>query len=86
MSVGLYVRGLVEPTDRFQKMYAAYEACKAAGVQVPDEVVKYFGDEEPDPNGLIVDISAASSCKDNVIEVDLTKLHKDITKIQACLY
>lgn len=86
MSAGLYVRGLLEPTDRFRKMYAAYEACKAAGVQVPDEVVEYFVGEEPDPNGLIVDISAASSRKDNVIEVDLTKLHKDITKIQACLY
>ena len=85
MSVSLGIRGVVEPTEEFHKKYVAYKACEDAAVEIPDELRGYFDWEEPNKSGLVVDISDVSEQKDGMVEIDLAKLRKDITKIQVYL-
>jgi hypothetical protein len=39
-------------------MKAIWDACKAASVPVPDEVVNFFDGEDPDPAGVEVELPA----------------------------
>lgn len=85
MSVSLGIRGIVEPTEEFNKKYTAYKACEAAEIEIPDALRAYFDFDEPNQSGLAVDISDVSEQRDGMVEIDLTKLRKDITKIQVYL-
>lgn len=85
MSVSLGIRGVVEPTEEFNKKYVAYKACEDAEVEIPNELRGYFDWAEPNQSGLVVDISDVSEQRDGMVEIDLTKLRKDITKIQVYL-
>jgi hypothetical protein len=39
----IYLRGMREIDKDFEKMLAVRDACHLAGVEIPDEVVEYFG-------------------------------------------
>jgi hypothetical protein len=56
MSMSTHVTGFAPPDERWQKMKAAWDACRAAGVAVPVPVQDFFGDEDPDPAGVEVDL------------------------------
>lgn len=58
MSMSMHVVGIKPPDDTWKKMLAVREACIAAGVAIPREVYEYFGNEVPDPNGVVVDVRA----------------------------
>lgn len=51
-----HVTGFAPADEQWAKMKAAWDACIAADVPVPDEVVDFFGDEEPDPAGVEVEL------------------------------
>jgi hypothetical protein len=51
-----HVTGFVPPDEQWAKMKAVWDACCAGGIPVPDEVVSFFGDEEPDPAGVEVEL------------------------------
>lgn len=88
MSVSYSVSGHIPADDQWLKMKQAHNACIAAGIEVPDDVYKYF--DYVDPNtvpGLEVDLEGATTKKypsDKVVyEVDLHKLpRKDIRYIR----
>jgi hypothetical protein len=66
------------PDERWQRMKAAYDACKAAGVEVPDEVDGFFGGEPPDPAGVVEHLGVLArkwhgDCADG-LEVDLDRV------------
>lgn len=86
MSMSTYAVGLRPPDEKWTKMKAIYDACDAAGVDAPDDVSDFFGDKAPDPSGVVVDIDAAvSEYLDEYrqgLEVDLSKLPKDVTVIR----
>jgi hypothetical protein len=50
------VIGFIPPDEHWERMKAVWDACCAGGVPVPDEVVTFFGDEEPDPAGVEVEL------------------------------
>ena len=56
MSMSTRVRGIVPPDETWKAMKQVWDACVAANVPVPGEVLEFFGDEPPDPAGVIVEI------------------------------
>ena len=42
--------------DEHRKKAAAYIACEEAGVKVPQELIKYFGDNTPSPDGMEIEL------------------------------
>lgn len=52
MSMSTHVVGFVPPDETWQKMKAAWDACEAADVPIPDKVIDFFNDEMPDPAGV----------------------------------
>ena len=83
MSMSTNVIGFKPVDELWNKMKKIYDSCKDANIDLPKEVNKYFGYEEPDDNGIEVDISEASfewndeNCREG-IEIDINKLPKDI--------
>lgn len=86
MSMNTYVIGIRPPDEKFRKMLDAYKACSDAGIEPPDEVLDFFEGETPDPKGVHLEITSAESkwAEDAAegIEVDLSKLPKDVSIIR----
>ena len=59
MGVRVWVLGVRPIDQRFQKMKAVYDACAAAGVGVPEEVLDFFDGDDPPLYGIEVDIKEA---------------------------
>lgn len=82
MSIGLFVVGFRPPDDGWRKMKAVYDACVAAGVDVPAVVAKFFGHTRPDPAGVEVGLEKHECCRKfsdsdlgyGGFEIDITKL------------
>lgn len=93
MSMSTHVVGFHPPDEKWLKMKAVWDACKAAGTSVPTEVERFFNGEQPDNNGIEVWLDGTfkemhPSCtrygavgKDG-FEIDISKLPKNITKIR----
>ena len=85
MPVTPYIRGIIEPDETFRKKFNAFQACKEAGIKIPEELWDYFDGDQPDPSGIVVPIEASCDKGDwshRILEVDLTTLRKDVSKIQ----
>lgn len=86
MSMTINVVGFKPPNKKFKQMEAAYNACIAAGVDVPKGVDKFFFGSSPDSAGVEVFLEGTSCCKDlggnSGFEIDITKLPKDVTLIR----
>lgn len=59
-----HVAGVRPPDERWQRMKAAYEACRAAGLTVPPEVTEFFDWDEPDPAGVVVNLDQHTSVRE----------------------
>jgi hypothetical protein len=57
MGMSTSLTGFRPPDDDFKKMLAAYRACEAAGIAVPDKVMAFFNGERPDEAGVAVNLS-----------------------------
>lgn len=86
MGLTTHVEGFRPPDETFDKMLAAYRACEAADVAVPDPVDDFFDGSPPDPRGVSVDVNNAVSKgpedTDDSHEVDLKKLPAGVTVIR----
>ena len=58
MSMNTWCFGFVPPDEVWRKNQAVWAACRAAGVDVPDSVLKFFNWEPPDPAGVQIDLAA----------------------------
>lgn len=57
MGMSTHVVGIISgDTEQHKGMMDLWRTCIKMKVTVPDEVIKYFGDEEPDDAGKVVDI------------------------------
>ena len=54
MSMSTHLIGFRPPDDVWQKMQAIYDACRVAGIVIPEEVREFFGGEAPDVRGIAV--------------------------------
>jgi hypothetical protein len=91
MSMSTHVQGFKPPDEKWAKMRAIFDACEAAHVDVPLEVERFFGDNPPDPDGVLVaesDLRAAGAVTDwsgeyaEGLQVDITKLPADVTVVR----
>jgi len=56
MGMTLHVVGFAPPDDVWKKMKTVYDACLSAGVDIPNDVRKFFNYEAPEDAGVIVDL------------------------------
>ena len=56
MSMSTHVEGVRPPDETWQRMKAAYDACVAAEVPIPMDVLAFFDDAPPDPDGIVVSL------------------------------
>ena len=88
MSMYTHVIGIKPPNEKWQKMKDAYDACMAAGVPVPNNVMDFFDHEPPDSLGVRVEIeklpctSKYSADMKDGFEIDIKKLPPDVTVIR----
>ncbi len=91
MSMSTHVVGFKPPDEKWKMMKAAYDACTAAGIPVPDDLCEFFGDNPPDDEGVKVDEDKLKQCgavrkwaakmRDG-FEVDITKLPRDVKVVR----
>lgn len=83
-----HVVGFRPPDKKWEKMRKVWESCVEAGVEPPDDVVEFFGDEEPDPAGVEVDLEECGAATEysaegrDGYEVDVTKLPKGVSIVR----
>lgn len=83
MSESYFVRGIMEPTEDYKRKFAAFKACQEAGIEIPEELWKYFNDETPYEGGADVKIPFETVKEPGsfIYEVDLKKLPPQVTKV-----
>jgi len=87
MSMSTRVEAYKDPEDEKYIQYKAiWDACREAYVQVPDEVMSYFGYETPDEHGVRVNLkhekfSDRDSVSDGII-IKVADIPKDVTVIR----
>lgn len=57
MGMSSRVEGFVPPDETWKKMKNVWDTCNAAGVDAPEEVLKFFDWETPDEAGVSVSIA-----------------------------
>jgi hypothetical protein len=92
MGMSTHVVGIKPPDATWKKMKKVWDTCKDAGVDPPDQVRNFFGDESPDEAGVVVEerelqqVGALKECRPHEsaqgYEVDLRKLPPDIKIIR----
>ena len=90
MSMSTHVVGIRDPDDVWSRMKSVWDACTAMGVPVPAEVVRFFGEEDPDPAGITIPLdygvlNIAREWGDETrqgLEITIAELPAKVTKIR----
>ncbi len=88
MSMSVSVYGIRPPDKKWEKMAAAYNACKEAGLSIPPQIDTFFDGSAPDPKGVIIrltkdhGVSEYHGDGESGLVIDVSKLPKDITEIR----
>ena len=87
MSTSIYAIGFKPPGDKWKKNKAVWDACEKANVPKPKEINEYFDWKKPDPAGVQVEVKTSEYTDDGTdgLEIDLTKLPKDVTTLRFCV-
>lgn len=92
MGMSTHVVGIKPPDEKWFAMKAVWDACEKAGVEVPDEVHHFFGDESPDPAGVVVEEEAMEKAgafrkwQDDMCagyEILVSRLPKDVAIVRV---
>lgn len=83
MSACYFVRGLMEPTEDYKKKYAAFKACEEAGIEIPQPLWDYFGNDVPYAEGSSTPVQYEKKTEPGSItfSVDVKSLNPQITKL-----
>lgn len=88
MGMSTHVVGFKPPDDKWKKMKAVYDACRAADINCPEDVDDFFCNGEPDDRGVEFSIEKYPCTKkyneetSSGFEIDLKKLPADVTIIR----
>jgi hypothetical protein len=88
MGMSTHVVGFRPPDEKWKKMKAVWDACEAAGTDIPKDVERFFNGESPDDQGVAIDIKDHACCESydgdgsQGFEIDLKKLPPDVTIIR----
>lgn len=88
MSLYTYAQGLKPKTDEYNKKLQVYNLCVELNIPVPHEIELFFHGEVCE-DGIVCDLPKGSVKKyrnnmRELLEVDLTKIPPDVTKIRFC--
>lgn len=89
MSMSTYIYGCTPPDATWLKMKEVWDACKNAGVDIPDEVYNFFDGEIPDPASIEVDLEKYGCAKEysdeyrQGYEINVDKIPKHIKIIRV---
>jgi hypothetical protein len=89
MGMSTHVVAIKPPDEKWEKMKAVFDACQAAGTEVPDEVWEFFDHETPDDAGVITSMGSGygelhecvtrySDDSRQGFEIEVAKLPKDV--------
>jgi hypothetical protein len=80
------VIGFAPPDEQWAKMKAIWDACRAAGVPVPEEVEDFFGDGEPDPAGveIVLPLREWRDATGEGYEIDMAAIPPQVKTIRFC--
>lgn len=86
MGMDSYVKGLKQKTEEYEKKLNIYKSCEELEISVPKEILDFF-DGEICEEGIIVELPKEAIREEyddgiEFIEIDLSKLPKDIAKIR----
>lgn len=91
MSMSTHVKGFKPPDEKWLAMKKVYDSCKAAGIDPPHEVSRFFDHDEPDDKGVEVSEKKLMECgalkrwgeeMREGFELDVTKLPPDVKVIR----
>lgn len=84
MSMSTYVVGVIPANEKFDAMKEIWDLCEAQDIIAPEEVLDFFNGETPDEAGIVKQIQSTeySGEMEAGLEVDITKLPKDVTIIR----
>lgn len=92
--MNIYIQGIKEPDNNWKEMKKVWDSCKEAGVNPPDSVREYFNYEDPDDDGIIIDlkdkdyIGCLNSYKKDGksgFQIALDDLPEDVSLIRFCM-
>ena len=82
------ILGVKPPDGKWKLMKAVWDACHEAGVEVPIDVNLFFGGEEPDEMGVVLELKEHVCCQayggemEDGFQIDVSKLPKDVKWIR----
>ncbi len=87
MGMSTHIIAFRPPDEKWQRMKLILDTCKQAEVQPPREVMEFFNDEEPESEGVKIEIrEAVEEWNDDDMQdgfqVNLDKLPPDIKFIR----
>lgn len=88
MGMSTHVYGVVPADMKYKKMAAIYVQCSQMGVTIPDEVVKFFGGEEPDGKERLIALEDMECCdeyKEDMqegFEIEIARLPLDVKYVR----
>lgn len=88
MSMSTHIEGFRPPDEHSRLMKAVWDACEAAGADIPPCVADFFNDEEPAEAGVRIDLRGTPCCASwgegdaEGVEINLSKVPPDITTIR----
>lgn len=88
MGASYSVKGVLPPSEKFEKMKKIYELCKENDIKIPDEIEEFFDLEDPTgKSGMEVDIEywIERSETTNYYFVKVDSIPNYITHIKFCI-
>ncbi len=92
MGMSTHIKGFKPPDDKWRAMKAVYDACMAAKISIPEDVEKFFNDDTPDEQGVVIEERALIACGAarawggsgrEGFEIDIKKLPADVTVVRV---
>lgn len=80
MSMSTHIEGIIPPDDKFKKMMEIFNLCSQQGIDPPEEVWKFFNNEDPDPHGTVIRLEDVAEEWGNESASGLQILLEDIPK------
>jgi hypothetical protein len=76
----IYIEGIKLPDEKWKKMKKVLDTCRENDVSVPKEVLDFFDNKEPCPDGVQVDILHRKFKEEMIdgIEVKVEDIPKDV--------
>lgn len=89
MSMSTHMLGFHPPDKKWKQMKAVWDSCEKAGVDIPENVLEFFGGvDAPDERGVEIDLEELPCCSEydddgqEGFEIDISKLPENITHLR----